>query len=245
MKIVANFKMNLTPSETKSYLMNFIPRYKSSHDLTLCFPYTNLTLASFLVQGSSVKIGGQNICEDEDVKTTGEISGKMLKDCGVNKVIVGHIERRVKFKETNKMINKKIKTALKNGLGVVLCIGETLAEKNTLKTLDSLKTQIEECLKGLYEKELENIIIAYEPVWAIGTGATPLAKEIETSIKAIRKVISEDFSPKAGEEVNVIYGGSVNYKNIISFSKIKNLNGFLIGKSCLDGDNFLQILSSI
>ena len=214
-KIIGNFKMNKTSSEIKEYIMKLLPRLeKDKVEVTLCLPYTSLSLASFLLQGSGVKLGAQNLSDEESGKNTGEISGSMLKDCSVSTVIVGHSERRSKFKENGKMINKKIKIALKNSLEVVLCVGETLAEKNLHKTIDTIKSQIEEATKGLYENELENIVIAYEPIWAIGSGKTPLAKEIENVIKIIRKTITEDFSLKAGENIEVIYGGSVDNRTV-------------------------------
>ncbi len=245
-KIVANFKMNKTNNEVKDYIMKLLPKYeKDKAEIVLCVPFTAITLSKFLLDGTGINIGAQNICDEDDGKSTGEICGSMIKNCGADYVIVGHSERRVKFKENGRIINKKIKLALKNRLKVILCIGETLAEKNTLKTNEVIKTQLEDALKGLYENELDNIVIAYEPIWAIGTGKTPLAKEIENTVKVIRKVVADDFSDKAGEKIEVLYGGSVDVKNIASFSKIKNINGMLVGGASLDADNFSQIIKNI
>ncbi len=245
-KIIANFKMNKTNSEIKEYIMKLLPKFEQGKvDLVLCVPFTALTISKFLLADSGINLGAQNICDEDDGKSTGEISGTMIKNCGADYVIVGHSERRVKFKENGRIINKKIKLALKNRLKVVLCIGESLAEKNTLKTNEVLKAQLEEALKGLYENELDNIIIAYEPVWAIGTGKTPLVKELENTIKVIRKVVTDDFSPKAGEKIEILYGGSVDLKNCGTFCKIKNINGMLIGGASLDADNFSQIIKNI
>ena len=245
-KIVANFKMNKTNNEVKEYIMKLLPKYeKEKTELVLCVPFTAITLSKFLLDGTNISIGAQNICDEDDGKSTGEISGTMIKSCGADYVIIGHSERRIKFKENGRIINKKIKLALKNRLKVILCVGETLAEKNTMKTNEVIKTQIEEALKGLYENELENIVIAYEPIWAIGTGKTPLAKEIENTVKVIKKVVAEDFSDKAGEKIEVLYGGSVDVKNSANFSKIKNINGMLIGGASLDADNFAQLIKNI
>ncbi len=244
--IIANFKMNQTPQETKDYLIRLVPKVEEGkHKLVLCLPATSLGVASFMLNGGEISLGGQNLCDEEEGKCTGEISGKMLKNAGCEFVIVGHSERRVKFKENARSINKKIKIALKNRLKVILCVGENLAERNTLKMLETLKVQIEEALKGLYENELENIIIAYEPVWAIGSGKVPTNKEIETSVKAIRKVITDDFSAKAGEAINVVYGGSIDAKNAPTINRAKGLNGMLIGGSCLDAGNFATILREV
>ena len=244
--VIANFKMNKTISETKTYLMKFISKVNTSNlNLVLCLPSTSISTAQYLLKGTNVEIAGQNLCEEESGGYMGEVSGAMLKDAGATYVVVGHSDRRAKFKENARSINKKIKIALKNRLKVILCVGENLAERNTLKMLEILKNQIEEALKGLYENELENIIIAYEPIWAIGTGKIPTVKEIETSVRAIRKVIAEDFSVKAGDNISVVYGGSIDNKNAQVINKTKGLNGLLIGASCLDVDNFAQIIKQL
>lgn len=244
--IIANFKMNKTITETKEYLFNLVPKVEEGkHKIVLCVPATSISTAKYLLDGREISIGGQNLCDEEEGKCTGEISGKMLKDAGADYVIVGHSERRTKFKETARSINKKIKIALKNRLNVILCVGENLAERNTLKMLESLKNQIEEALKGLYENELDNVIIAYEPIWAIGSGKTPTNKEIEKSVKAIRKVIADDFSAKASENITVVYGGSIDGKNAQTINKVKGINGMLIGGSCLDSKLFAQILREV
>ena len=243
--IIANIKMNQTPQDTKFYLANLIAREDVciDKDITVCLPFTSLHIGHQMLLGTDIKLGAQNIADEEEGRFTGEISGKMLKGCGVERVIVGHSERRTKFKENPNAINKKIKIALKNGLQVIFCVGETLVEKNTLKTIDSLTSQINECLKGLYENELDNIIIAYEPVWAIGTGKTATVKDIEYGVKAIRKSIANNFSEKAGKEICVVYGGSLNTKNIANVIKGDGVNGVLIGGTCLDVKNFLYIIS--
>ena len=159
-KIIANFKMNKTPSETKQYFIKLVSKFNNKNELVMCVPYTSIPIAKFITEGEeNIKIGAQNICDEEEGKCTGEISGKMLKDCGVNYVIIGHSERRAKFKENSKSINKKIKIALKNGLQVILCVGETLLERNTLRIADTLKNQIEEALKGLYEYNKFKVIL--------------------------------------------------------------------------------------
>lgn len=245
-KVIANFKMNQTPTQTKDYLIEFLSRVEGSkHEVILCFPATSLTTAKYLTSGTNVKLGGQNICDEEANKNTGEVSASMIRDAGAEYVIVGHSERRAKHKENTRTNNKKIKLALKNRLKVILCVGESLAERNTLKMLDSLKQQIEESLKGLYENELQNVMIAYEPIWAIGSGKLPTTKELDKAVKAIRKVITDDFSEKAGKEIDVIYGGSIGVKNATQYSKIETIDGFLIGGSCLDPIGFAQIIKEI
>lgn len=243
--VIANFKMNKTESETKDYLISFLSKFEDyKAQLILALPYTSLSLAKFMLEGRAVAISAQNISEDDEKGATGEISGRMLAGSGASYVIVGHSERRTKFKENNKVINQKIKHGLKNGLSIILCVGESLADKNTMKTLATLKVQIEEALKGLYENELENIIIAYEPVWAIGSGKTPSPKDVELAVKSIRKVIEEDFSPKASEQIRVVYGGSINPKNAQKFASISGLNGILVGSASLDPNIFMQIINA-
>lgn len=246
MKIIANLKMNKTPSQTLDYFMNIVPKSSDfKHELIFCVPFTSLTIGKYLTQNTNIQLGAQNLSDEDEGACTGEISGSMIKDAGANFVIIGHSERRSKFKENNKLINKKIKMALKNRLTSILCIGESLAEKNTLKTADVLKEQLEEGLKGIYENELENIIIAYEPIWAIGTGKIPTVKEISNSIDVIRKVIAQDFSLNAGKNICVVYGGSVNNKNISQIGKVKNINGFLVGGASLEPSGFLQLITSV
>lgn len=244
--VIANFKMNKTPSETKQYLISFLSKYEDCKaDLIFALPYTSLAVANFMLEGRQIALGAQDVCEDDEKGCTGQISGKMLAGSGVSYVLVGHSERRAKFKEDSKMINGKIKNGLKNRLSIILCVGESLADKNTMKTLATLKNQIEEALKGLYENELENIIIAYEPVWAIGSGKTPLPKDIEKAVKAIRKVVEEDFSQKAANEIRIVYGGSINAKNISKFATIEGLDGILVGGASLDSNLFLQIINAM
>lgn len=244
--IIANFKMNFTNTQIKDYLIKLISRYeKDKVNLILCLPYTALSTADYFLSGSEIKIGAQNLSDEDEGKNTGEISGIMLKDCGVSYVIVGHSERRSKFRENGKIINKKIKMALKNSLKVIFCVGESLAEKNSGKTAEVIKAQLEDGFKGLYENELENIIIAYEPVWAIGSGKTPLAKEIDSAVKTIKKTVENDFSLKASEKIEIVYGGSVDNKNFNSFTKIKGINGLLIGGASLDPINLCQIVKEI
>mgnify|MGYP002801147265 FL=1 len=245
--IIANFKMNKTPAETKDYLVRLLSRFDNAGDdrLMLCLPYTSLAIGKFMLEGSKIELCAQNMSEEDEGRCTGEISGRMLKDAGVEYVIIGHSERRKKFKEDSRLINKKIKSALKNGLGVILCVGESLADRNTLKMLDVLKEQIEDALKGLYENELEKIIIAYEPVWSISSGKTPTSKEVEKAFKGIRKIIAADFSAKAGEEIAIVYGGSIDTKNARQFAGVKGGNGLLVGGASLDAATLMQIVAVV
>ncbi len=243
-QIVANFKMNKTVEETKRYLIDFLARVDTSKaDITLCLPFTSLSTGNYFLKGTPIKLGAQNIADEDEGGNTGEVSGKMLVGVGASTVIIGHSERRSKYKENSRLINKKIKVALKNRMNVIVCVGESLADKNTLKTLETIKLQLEEALKGLYENELERVIVAYEPIWAIGTGKNATVKEIEYAVKAIRKVLTDDFSIKAGKETQVLYGGSVTNKNIQAILKAQGVNGVLVGGACLDSSSLVNLIS--
>lgn len=241
--IVGNYKMNFTTKEFSNYLDAFLPKVKHcQNDIVLCVPYTNLMLGAQKLTSTNIKLGAQNLSTEESGAYTGEISNCMLKELGTNYVIVGHSERRQMFKETDEQINKKIIRALSVNLKVILCIGETKAEKNANKTKQVITNQLEKALNGLYENELENIVIAYEPIWAIGSGKTPQAKEIEEILQEIRNYIKENFSLTASNNICILYGGSVNEANYVNFLKIKGINGLLVGGACLDVDKFASIV---
>ena len=240
--IVGNFKMNTTIKEFSLYLDKFLPKVKEAkNDIVLCVPYTHLMLANQKLVATEVEFGAQNLSVDESGAHTGEISNHMIKDVGASFVLVGHSEIRKRFKETNEQINQKIINALSVNLKVILCIGETKTEKNAGKTALVLKKQIDTALKGLYENELKNIIIAYEPCWAIGTGNTATNKDIESAIKIIKSVVTENFSEKASQKMQVLYGGSTKLENFNGILKVKGVDGLLVGGACLDYEIFAKM----
>lgn len=240
--IIANLKMNFTQEDTKNYLDELITLSESiTNKLVVCFPYTSLALAKDMLLNTKIIIGAQNVHQNESGAFTGEISAKMLKDLSCKIVLVGHSERRMYFEESYKLINEKIKTLLKYGMRAVLCIGETLKERETSKTKQVLKQQLEQALNGLYENELKNVFIAYEPVWAIGTGKTPTGKQIEECAKYIRNVISQNFSEKAAKNMNILYGGSLKPDNAKTLLSLSEINGALVGGASLNPDSFIKI----
>lgn len=162
----------------------------------------------------------------------------MIKDLGATYVIVGHSERRNKFKENDKLINKKIKTALAGGLKVILCIGESAQTREAKQACAFIKKQLDDDLKGIYENELDSVIIAYEPIWAIGTGKVPTNRDITKMIDSIRKEIEYLYSEKAGKNTKIVYGGSVNMNNFKKILENQTVNGVLVGGACLDVDTF-------
>ena len=241
--VIANLKMNQTASQTKDYMVDLVAAVKESKcEIVVCPPFTSLSKAKSICKKTNVALGGQNFHYEESGAHTGEISAPMLKELGVTYVIVGHSERRKEFGETNQIVNKKIKSAMKNNLKVVFCVGESLTQRNTGKTESVLKTQIEQGLEGLYENELDNVIIAYEPIWAIGTGKVATEKQIAEVMALIRRIIKENFSAKAANHILIVYGGSVNKQNSKKIFATKGVDGALVGGASLDVAHFVEII---
>lgn len=244
--IIANLKMNQNATEAKLYFTKLVAGFSTARcDLIVCPSFISLPIAHYLTEGSLIKLGAQDVSDEDVGPHTGEVSASMLKEAGAEYVIVGHSERRTKFKESDKLINKKIKAALKNRLKCVLCVGENLADRNSGKTYDVLKKQLEEGLRGLYENELESAIIAYEPVWAIGSGNNASVRDVELAAKQIRKVIFENFSEKASRDIQVVYGGSLNEKNCSALLNASGIDGGLFGSLSVDANNFLNVINSL
>ena len=205
--IAGNWKMNMLPNEAIEYIEKFEPLVKDTqNEVILCVPYTDLFYALLSAQNTNIKIGAQNMHFAESGAYTGEVSGKMLKSIGVEYVIIGHSERRQYFNETDETVNKKIKTAFENELKPIVCVGETLEQKEEGKTQEIITTQVKLALDGLIPEQVKNTIIAYEPIWAIGTGKTATSEDANNSIKEIRKKIEEiygkDIAESAIEKVN-------------------------------------------
>lgn len=237
--IIANFKMNTVPSEFKNYAMALATKTKNSkNDIVVCPPFTHLSVAKEFFGGSKVAIGAQNISEEEKGSLTGEVSAKMIKDLGASYVVVGHSDRRGRFKESDKIINKKIKTALASGLKVILCVGESLQTRQNKQACTFVRKQIDDDLKGIYENELESVVIAYEPIWAIGTGKTATKTDINKMVETIRKEIELQYSSKAAGNIAVVYGGSVTTGNCSKILSNEKLDGVMIGEASLDVDAF-------
>ena len=235
--IISNLKMNTVPSDMKSYSMQLATKTAGSKNrIIVCMPFTHFHTAKQFLDGSKIAIGAQNVSDEEAGKNTGEISASMLKDSGVSYVIVGHSERRSKFKETDRLINKKLKMALSQGLKVILCIGEDKVTREAKGACAFVKKQLDDVLKGIYENELESVIIAYEPIWAIGTGKTATLKDIEKMVGVIRKEIAYLYNDKT--QISVVYGGSIDIKNYKKIISLPCLDGALVGGASLDVDNF-------
>lgn len=241
--VVANFKMNKTSFETLEYISSFNKLLPKNLDcqVAICLPYTSLFLGENF--NKQIIIGAQNLSEHEQGSNTGEISASMLEDLNVKLVIVGHSDRRKHASETNEKINKKIKIALKHGFKVVLCVGETKAQRFAKRTKEVLKKQVESALCGIYENELGSIIVAYEPVWAVGTGTIAAISEISNAAKIIRETISSIFSSKAASNLQIVYGGSITSQSCKQIFKNKEISGALVGASSLDPKEFVKIIN--
>ena len=209
-------------------------------DVVVCVPFTDIPAVAEALKGSNIALGAQNVHFAEKGAYTGEISAAMLKEYGVKYVIIGHSERRQYFGETNETVNKRMHAALAAGLIPIVCVGESLEERETGKTEQVLSVQIEEGLKGL--EDVSAIVIAYEPVWAIGTGKTATAEQANETIGFIRKKCAEVFCPKCAEKVRIQYGGSMNAKNCKELMAMPEIDGGLIGGASLKAQDFSQIV---
>ena len=232
--VVGNMKMNLTSKEISTYL-KFVNKKITSRRVVIC--PTSIYVPYFVNQNYFV--GLQNIYSEEKGAYTGEISPKQAYSMGISFVIVGHSERRTLFKESDTLIHNKVKAALENHLNVILCIGETEEERSLLKTDVVIKRQIKSALKGLDPAMISKVILAYEPIWSIGTGVIPKKKDIEKTIDYIKGLVFQEFLV---EDIPVLYGGSVNEKNIEKLNTIPNVSGFLVGGASTDPEKFLKII---
>jgi triosephosphate isomerase len=236
-----NWKMNGLRENFNDILLIDAASEDVNCDVILCVPDTLIREMS--EQTKNIFSGGQNCHVETSGAFTGDISAEMIKDAGASHVIVGHSERRVNYNENNNLIKSKAQTALNEGLKTIVCIGETLTERETGITLDITKKQLLESLPQ--EITGETVIIAYEPVWAIGTGLTPSIEQITEVHDFIRSELENNFGQIVGQSVNILYGGSMNAKNVGEISAIKNVNGGLVGGASLKADSFIPIINAL
>ena len=242
--IAGNWKMNHNPEEAKKYLEEFIPMVKdATSEVVLCVPYLDLKCMVKHAKGSNVHIGAQNMHWEEKGAYTGEISGSMLQSIGVEYVIIGHSERRQYFAETDDTVNKKIKAAFANNLKPIVCVGETLEQREAGKTKEVITAQTRCALEGLTEEQVANTIIAYEPIWAIGTGKTATSEDANNSIKEIREEICKIYGQKVSERVIIQYGGSVKPSNAKELFNTSDIDGALVGGASLKPEDFAGIIN--
>ena len=242
--IAGNWKMNMLPNEAIKFIQDLTPLVKDTqNEVILCVPYTDLFYALLNAQDTNIKIGAQNMHWEEKGAYTGEISAQMLKSIGVQYVIIGHSERRQYFAETDETVNKKVKSALEHELKPIICVGETLEQREAGKTQEIITTQTRLALEGLTTEQVKDIIIAYEPIWAIGTGKTATSEDANESIKAIRKEIEKIYGNEVANNVIIQYGGSVKSTNAKELFTTSDIDGGLVGGASLKPDEFAKIVN--
>lgn len=241
--IAGNWKMNKNIAETKALVSELIPLVKDAEaEVVICTPYTDLYTAVELTKGTNIAVGAENVHWAESGAFTGEISANMLTEIGVKYVIIGHSERRQYFGETDETVNKRVIAALNAGLKVIVCVGETLEEKEAGKTEEVVTTQTVAAFKDVSSDKIADIVVAYEPVWAIGTGRTATAEDANATIKVIRDTLAKVFCPKCAEEIRIQYGGSMNPKNAHDLMAQPEIDGGLIGGASLKAVDFSMVV---
>ena len=241
--IAGNWKMNMLPNEAISFIEELAPLVKDTqNEVILCEPYTDLFYALLTAQGTNIKIGAQNMHFEDNGAYTGEVSGKMLKSINVEYVIIGHSERRQYYNETDETVNKKIKKAFEVGLKPIVCFGETLEQIEAGNWAEVITTQTKLALEGLTDEQVQNTIIAYEPIWAIGTGKTATSEDAQNSIKEIRNKIEEIYGQNVVNRVIIQYGGSVKSSNAQELFEMPDIDGGLVGGASLRTEEFSKIV---
>ena len=243
--IAGNWKMNQTPDETRAFITALAPMVKGKDgcDIVLCVPFVDILVAAEAAKGTNIRIGAQNVHFAEKGAFTGEISAEMLKAVNTEYVIIGHSERRQYFGETDETVNKRVKAALAAGLKVILCVGEMLDARQAGIRNELVAMQVKLDLAGVSEDDLRHVIIAYEPVWAIGTGLTATPEQADETCGVIRETIAKLYGSIAAKEIIIQYGGSMNDKNAADLLAKENIDGGLIGGASLKTDAFTAIVS--
>ncbi len=242
--MAGNWKMNKTTGEAIDLVRELKAAISGVKgvEVAVAPPFTALYAVCKELEGSSIRLAAQNLYWEEKGAFTGEVSPLMLKEVGCHYVIIGHSERRQFFGETDETANRRIKAALAQGLKVIFCIGETLKEREEGKTFSVIERQVEDGLKNLSDKEMKNIVIAYEPVWAIGTGKTATPGQAEEVHRFIRGKIEKLYSREVSEEIRIQYGGSVTPENIKGLMEQANIDGALVGGASLKAESFSKIV---
>ena len=242
--IAGNWKMNMLPNEAINMITNLAPTVKDADcEVVLCVPYTDLFYSLLTAQGTNIKIGAQNMHFEEKGAYTGEVSAKMLKSIGVEYVIIGHSERRQYFAETDETVNKKIKAAFANSLKPIVCVGESLQQRESGIAFDIITNQTQKALEGLEDEQVANTIIAYEPIWAIGTGKTATKEDANDACKKIREKIAEIYGQNIAKRVIIQYGGSMKPENAKDLLEMTDIDGGLIGGASLKAESFAKIVN--
>ena len=242
--IAGNWKMNMLPDAAIRFIDELTPLVKDTeNEVVLCVPYTDLFYSLLATQNTNIKIGAQNMHWEESGAYTGEVSGRMLKAIGVEYVIIGHSERRQYFAETDETVNKKLKAAFHYGLKPIVCVGETLEQREAGKAEEVVTTQVEKALAGLTEEQVADTIVAYEPIWAIGTGKTATSEDANSMIKTIREKIANSYGQNIANGVIIQYGGSVKSTNAKELFSMSDIDGGLVGGASLKAEEFSKIVN--
>jgi triosephosphate isomerase (TIM) len=243
--MAGNWKMYKTPAETTAFFEKFRPLVeKSEHcEVVICPPFTNLAAAVAAASGSPIRIGSQNIAWAKEGAFTGEISGPMIKAVGATHAIIGHSERRQYFCETDETVLKRTQAALEHGLTPIVCVGERLEERESNNTEAVLVSQFQKGIAGLTQQQFAKIVIAYEPVWAIGTGKTATPEMAADAHRVIRTQVTAKFGKQAGESIRILYGGSVKPDNVKTLMAQTEIDGVLVGGASLDAVGFASIVN--
>ena len=238
--------MNMLPNEAMNFINGLEPRVKDSNcEIVLCVPYIDLFYSLLTAQNTNIKIGTQNVHYEEKGAYTGEIAPQMLKCINVEYVIIGHSERRQYFAENDEAVNKKIKAAINHEIKPILCVGETLKQRELGLAEEVITQQAEIALNGLNKEQVEKVIIAYEPIWAIGTGKVATKEDANKAIKQIRNKIENLYGKETAQNVTILYGGSVNSQNAKELFSASDIDGALVGGASLKVNEFDAIIKSI
>lgn len=241
--IVANWKMYKTVAETEAFIDALKPLVHSSNRVWIAVPFTSIHAAKERAEGSTFQIGAQNMNDASEGAFTGEVAATMLVEAGASFVLLGHSERRQQFGEDNAFVNRKVKRALSSGLQPLLCIGETLAERKAGEMEDILATQLTQCLEGVDSAILESLVIAYEPVWAIGTGVAATPEMALEAHSFCREYLIQHWGASLAEKIPLLYGGSAKPDNAAVLLAQPNIDGLLVGGASLDAATFSAIIN--
>ena len=235
--------MNKTPSETAAFITELSDKVKQTKDIVICaVPFVCIP-ARYTSKRTKIKIAAQNMHYEDKGAFTGEVSAKMLVDLGVQYVIIGHSERRQYYNETDATVNRKVLKAIKAGLKPIICVGESLEQRETGVTADFVRYQVGYALNGVSSEDMKNIVIAYEPIWAIGTGKTATNEQANEVCRTIRQALNEKYGRKVANATYIQYGGSVNVKNAAELFSMSDIDGGLVGGASLKSDDFCKIVN--
>ena len=241
--IAGNWKMNKTATEAVELIDALIPAVKDAGcEVVICVPFTDLVTAVAKTKGTNIHVGAENVHFEKSGAFTGEISADMLTDLGVEYVVVGHSERRQYFAETDETVNKRAKAALAGGLKPIICVGESLTQREQGVTEELIRMQVKIALNGVTADELKNVVIAYEPIWAIGTGKTATAEDAQEVCGAIRETLKEMFGEELANGIRVLYGGSAKPGNIAELVAKPDVDGALVGGASLKAADFASMV---